>query len=129
MFQHMVLDFPLAWQDWTFDVLDGSDQIYVVTEFTVPAMRRARELSEAIVLRFGGERSPAVIVNKYRQRWFGSGLRRNDATELLGVRLAGFVSEDADLVHEAVNRGELISAIDRSNRVSRDLARILSLKT
>jgi Flp pilus assembly CpaE family ATPase len=70
-----------------------------------------------------------VIVNKYRQRWFGSGLRKNDATELLGVRLAGFVSEDADLVHEAVNRGELISAIDRSNRVSRDLARILSLKT
>jgi pilus assembly protein CpaE len=127
MFQHMVLDFPLAWHDWTFDVLDGSDRIYVVTEFTVPAMRRARELSEAIVSRFGGERSPAVIVNKYRQRWFGSGLRRNDATELLGVRLAGFVSEDADLVHEAVNRGELISAIDRSNRVSRDLARILSL--
>jgi pilus assembly protein CpaE len=129
MFQHMVLDFPLAWHDWTFDVLDGSDRIYVVTEFTVPAMRRARELSEAIVSRFGGERSPAVIVNKYRQRWFGSGLRRNDATELLGVRLAGFVSEDADLVHEAVNRGELISAIDRSNRVSRDLARILSLNT
>jgi pilus assembly protein CpaE len=124
-FQHMVLDFPLAWQDWTFHVLDGSDQIYVVTEFTVPAMRRARELAEAIVARFGGERSAAVIVNKYRQRWFGSGLRKTDATELLGGRLAGFVSEDSDLVNEAVNRGELLSAIDRSNRVTRDLARIL----
>jgi Flp pilus assembly CpaE family ATPase len=66
-----------------------------------------------------------VIVNKFRQRWFGGGLRKNDASDLLGNRLAGFVSEDFELVSEAINRGELISAIDRSNRVSRDLARIL----
>ena len=66
-----------------------------------------------------------MIVNKFRQRWFGGGLRKNDASDLLGNRLAGFVSEDFELVSEAINRGELISAIDRSNRVSRDLARIL----
>ena len=126
-FQCMVLDFPLAWQDWTFNVLAGSDQIYVVTEFTVPAMRRARELSDAIVSRFGSEPNTAVIVNKFRQRWFG-GLHKHDASELLGSRLAGFVSEDGELVSEAINRGEIISTIDRSNSVSRDLARIL-LKT
>jgi pilus assembly protein CpaE len=126
-FQYMVLDFSLAWQDWTFNVLAGSDQIYVVTEFTVPAMRRARELSDAIVARFGSEPNTAVIVNKFRQRWFG-GLRKHDASEMLGSRLAGFVSEDAELVSEAINRGEIISTIDRSNSVSRDLARIL-LKT
>jgi pilus assembly protein CpaE len=126
-FQYMVLDFPLAWQDWTFNVLAGSDQIYVVTEFTVPAMRRARELSDAIAARFGGEPNTAVIVNKFRQRWFG-GLRKHDASELLGNRLAGYVSEDTELVSEAINRGEIISTIDRSNSVSRDLARIL-LKT
>ena len=84
-FQHMVLDFPLAWQDWTFNVLAGSDQIYVVTEFTVPAMRRARELSDAIVARFGSEPNTAVIVNKFRQRWLGGGLRKHDASELLGT--------------------------------------------
>ena len=125
MFQNMVLDFPLAWQDWTFDVLAGSDKIYVVTEFTVPAMRRARELSDAIVSRFGNERTCAVIVNKFRSRWFGGGLRKNDAADLLGNRLAGFIGEDSELVDEAVNRGELISVIDRSNRISRDLAQTL----
>jgi pilus assembly protein CpaE len=124
-FQHMILDLPLAWQDWTFDVLAGSDQIYVVTEFTVPAMRRARELSDAIVSHFSGERNSAVIVNKFRTRWFGSGLRKSDAIDLLGNRLAGFVSEDTELVDEAVNRGEFISAIDRSNRICRDLAQTL----
>ena len=127
-FQYMVLDFPLAWQDWTFNVLAGSDRIYVVTEFTVPAMRRARELSDAIVSRFGSEPNTAVIVNKFRQRWLGGGLRKHDASELLGNRLAGFVGEDAELVSEAINRGEIVSTIDRSNHVSRDLSRIL-LKT
>jgi len=127
-FQYMVLDFPLAWQDWTFNVLAGSDRIYVVTEFTVPAMRRARELSDAIVSRFGSEPNTAVIVNKFRQRWLGGGLRKHDASEVLGNRLAGFVSEDAELVSEAINRGEIVSTIDRSNHVSRDLSRIL-LKT
>jgi Flp pilus assembly CpaE family ATPase len=66
-----------------------------------------------------------VIVNKLRQRWFGGGLRKHDAVELLGNRLAGFVAEDSELVCEAINRGEIISAIDRSNSVSRDLSRIL----
>jgi pilus assembly protein CpaE len=123
-FRNMILDLPLAWQEWTFNVLDGSDQIYVVTEFTVPAMRRARELSEAITAHFGGDRKAPVIVNKFRQQWFG-GLRKNDATELLGGRLAGFVAENGELVGEAINRGEPISAIERPNRVSRDLAAIV----
>jgi pilus assembly protein CpaE len=127
-YQHMVLDFPLAWQDWTFNVLAGSDRIYVVTEFTVPAMRRAREVGDAILSHFGGEPNTAVIVNKFRQRWLGGGLRKHDASELLGNRLAGFVSEDAELMSEAINRGEIVSTIDRSNHVSRDLERIL-LKT
>ena len=124
-YQHMVLDFPLAWQDWTFNVLAGSDRIYVVTEFTVPAMRRAREVGDAILSHFGGEPNTAVIVNKFRQRWLGGGLRKHDASELLGNRLAGFVSEDAELMSEAINRGEIVSIIDRSNHVSRDLERIL----
>jgi pilus assembly protein CpaE len=123
-FEHMVLDLPPVWQPWTFDVLAGSDQIFVVTEFTVPAMRKARELAQAIAGRLGNELNVKVIVNKFRQQLFG-GLRKSDATGLLGDRLAGFVAEEYELVSEAINRGEIVSAISSSNRMNRELARIV----
>jgi pilus assembly protein CpaE len=126
-FEHMVLDLPVGWQQWTFDVLAGSDQIYVVTEFTVPAMRKAHELAQAISERLSNEVGVRIIVNKFRQQLFG-GLRKTDATGLLGDRLAGFVPEDHDVVSEAINRGEFVSAIGGSNRVSRELGRIVLIE-
>ena len=123
-FEHMVLDMPPVWHQWSFDVLAGSDQIYVVTEFTVPAMRKARELAEAIVGRMSSGPSAKIIVNKFRQQLFG-GLRKSDATGLLGESLAGFVPEDYEMVSEAINRGEFDGAISRSNRVGRELAKIV----
>jgi pilus assembly protein CpaE len=123
-FEHMVLDLTTIWQPWTFDVLAGSDQVYIVTEFTLPAMRKAHELVEAISGRFGHEVSPKIIVNKFRQQLFG-GLRKTDATSLLGDRLVGFVPEDYELVSEAINRGEFVGAISRSSRVNKQLERIV----
>jgi len=123
-FENMVLDLPPVWQPWTFDVLAGSDRIFVATEFTVPAMRKAHELAQAIAARFGNERTVGIIVNKFRRQLFG-GLRKSDATGLLGDRLAGFLPEKCDLVSEAINRGEIVSAISRSNSLNRELARIV----
>ena len=124
-FEHMVLDLPAAWQKWSFDVLAGSDCIFVVTEFTVPAMRKAHELAEAISARFDDKRSIRVIVNKFRQQLFGGGLRKTDATGLFNDSLAGFVTEDHELISEAINRGEVLNTISHSNRVIRDLSRIV----
>ena len=95
----MVLDLPPVWQPWTFDVLQGCDQVFIVTEFTIPAMRKALEFVNALEARFKGEAPQArVIVNKFWQRWWGGGLRKGDATALLGDSLAGFVPEEDELV-------------------------------
>jgi pilus assembly protein CpaE len=66
-----------------------------------------------------------VIVNKHREQLFGSGLRRRDAGELLGSSLGGFVREDRALVREAIDRGLPLSAGRPSNRISRDVAKIV----
>jgi pilus assembly protein CpaE len=124
-FKQMVLDLPPVWQPWTFDVLHGCDQVFIATEFTVPAMRKALELVDALEDRFKGEPPRArVIVNKFRQRLLG-GLRKSDATALLGDALAGFIPEEQELVSEAINQGDLASAVSRSNRVSRELAQLI----
>lgn len=125
-FERMVLDLPPVWQPWTFDVLQGCDRVFLVTEFTVPAMRKARELATALDARFtGGEPEVRIIVNKFRQKLFGGGLRKSDATTLLGGALVAFIPEEQDLVSEAINRGDLVAAVSRSNRVSRELTQLM----
>jgi pilus assembly protein CpaE len=124
-FDFMVVDMPPVWMPWTNDVLAGSDRVFVVTEFTVPALRKAHELAAAIKARLGESVPVGVIVNKWRRRLFGTGLRKGDANELLGPALAGFVPEDHALVRDAIDRGLPLHVARRSNRLDRELARIL----
>jgi len=125
-FKYMVLDLPPVWQPWTFDVLQGCDQVLIISEFTIPAMRKALELVNALEARFKGEPPHArVVVNKFRQRLLGGGLRKSDATALLGEALAAFVPEEQELICEAINQGDLAGAVSRSNRVSRELTQLM----
>lgn len=128
LFDIMVVDIPPVWMPWTNDVLAGSDKIFVVTEFTVPALRKARELVSAITARLGESVPVRVIVNKWRHQLFGTGLRKADASKLLGQSLAGFLPEDYTLVRDAIDRGLPLNVARRSNRVDRELARILQVK-
>jgi pilus assembly protein CpaE len=124
-FDIMVVDMPPVWMPWTNDVLAGSDRVFVVTEFTVPALRKAHELVVAIRARLGESIPVGVIVNKWRRQLFGAGLRKGDASELLGQALAGFLPEDFALVRDAIDRGLPLHVARRSNRLDRELARIL----
>ncbi|NJO22293.1 MAG: hypothetical protein HC868_04315 [Sphingomonadales bacterium] len=126
LFQTMIIDMPPIWQPWTNDVLAGSDRVYVVTEFTVPALRKARELTTVVNERLGQKAKVGTIVNKYRQQLFSNGLRRRDAEEMLGERLSGFVPEDYGLVRDAINRGKPLGSLRRSNRIDRSLAKIVT---
>lgn len=126
LFETMVVDMPPVWQPWTNDVLAGCDRIYIVTEFTVPALRKAQEFASVLHERMGDKAEIGTIVNKHRRQLFGNGLKKSDAQDMLGTRLAGFVPEDYALVRDAVNRGKAISAVRRSNRISRSLAEVMA---
>jgi pilus assembly protein CpaE len=126
LFQTMIVDMPPIWQPWSNDVLAGSDRVYVVTEFTVPALRKAQELTSSLHERLGEQAEVGAIINKYRRQLFGNGLKRSDAEEMLGARLAGFVAEDYGLVRDAINRGKPIGALRRSNRIAKSLADIVA---
>ena len=125
-FKQMVLDLPPVWQPWTFDVLQGCDQVFIVTEFTIPAMRKALELVNALEARFKGEAPQArVIVNKFSRGWWGDGLRKRDAMALLGDALAAFVPEEQEVVTQAINQGDLAGVVSQSNRLSRELTQLI----
>lgn len=124
-FDHIVIDLPKNWYPWTDNVIWGSNHVYVVTNFTVPALKHARYLLDAITSKSVNEAKVSVIVNKYREKLFGAGLMKRDAEALLRDWLAGFVPDAPDLVQEAINRGLPMSAISPGGKVEKALERIL----
>src|SRR5215210_4659032 len=83
-FDYVVFDMPRTWFSWTDSVLLGSNKLFIVSEMTVPGLRHAKELVGAIKERLGDGPHPKVIVNRFEQRMFSSGLRRSDIDQALG---------------------------------------------
>jgi pilus assembly protein CpaE len=123
-FDSVVIDLPRVWLPWSESILRGTDHFFIVTELSVPGLRQARHTADALQNRFGVSLKGRIIVNKVR--WLRThGMKKSDAYEILGERLAGFVCDAGAIVTEAHNRGMALSELKRSNRLERDFAAIL----
>ena len=87
-FDHLIIDLPRTWHPWTDNVIWGSDRIFVVSGFTIPALRQARLLADAISAKASLEANVSVLVNKFHEPLIGPGLSRKDAETMLSTRLA-----------------------------------------
>ena len=125
VFAIVVIDLPRHWQPWSNDVLIGSDQVFIVSDFSVPSIKHARHVYDAVSQFDDLSNRTSIIVNKVQQRLINSGLQRSDVDVILNDRLGGYVGADPKLVQEAIDRGLPLSSVKRSNRISKDLSRIL----
>src|SRR5579872_2762269 len=104
-FDFVVFDMPRTWFSWTDSVLLGSNQLYIVTEATVPGLRQARQLVDAVRERLGDGPKPQVVINRFEQRLFAHGLRRTDIEQALGDSFRTTIPNNYGLVREAIDRG------------------------
>jgi pilus assembly protein CpaE len=124
-FDYVVFDMPRTWFSWTDSVLLGSNNLFVVCEATVPGLRHAKRLVEAIHERLGEGPRPQVIVNRFEQRLFSSGLRRADIEQVLGESLATCIPNQYGLVREAIDRGVPIDEVKPGNKITGQLKRLV----
>jgi pilus assembly protein CpaE len=124
-FDHVVIDMPRTWFAWTDSVLLGSNQVFVVTEMTVPGLRHAQRLVTSIEERLGRAVKPRVIVNRFEDRSFGPSLKRADVEAALGAHFAGTIGNNYRLVREAIDRGVPLEAVKANNSVTNELRKIV----
>jgi pilus assembly protein CpaE len=129
MFDTLLIDMPPMWTPYSDHVVAGCDRVFIVTEPSVPALHRARDIAEVLPERMAENARVRVIVNKWRRDFLGATLSKRDAEQVLNGFLAGFLPEDGALVRDAINRGEQLSATSRTNKISRELARIVVAET
>ena len=124
-FDNVVIDLPRTWFPWTETVLLGSNDLFLVSELTVPCLRHTQRLIGAIYEHCGKEVKPRVIVNRFEQRMFENGIKQADVEDILGEHFAGGISNNYRLVREAVDRGVPLQDIDPNANVIEDLKRII----
>lgn len=124
-FDNVVIDMPRTWFPWTETVLLGTNKLFVVSEMTVPCLRQTQRLIKAIQDTTAKQAKPGVIVNRFEQKVFDSGIKQADVEELLGEFFVGGISNNYKLVREAVDRGVPLHAVDPNANVVRDLRRIV----
>jgi len=128
-FDYVVFDMPRTWFSWTDSVLLGSNKLFVVSEMTVPGLRHAKQLVEAIRERMGDGPQPQVIINRFEQRMFSSGLRKGDIEQVLGDAFAACIPNHYGLVREAIDRGVPLEEVKPGNQITAQLKRVILPQT
>jgi pilus assembly protein CpaE len=124
-FDYVVIDMPRTWFSWTDSVLLGSNKLFIVSEMTVPGLRHAKQLVQAITERLSDGPKPQVVVNRFVGKMFSSGLRKSDAEQVLGDALAACIPNDYGLVREAIDRGVPLEEIKPGNKITSELKKLI----
>jgi pilus assembly protein CpaE len=124
-FQYVIFDMPRTWFSWTDSVLLGSNKLFIVSELTVPGLRHAKQLVEAIRERLGEGPKPQVIINRFEQKMFSPGLRRADVEAALGDSFSACVPNHYGLVREAIDRGVPLDEVKPGNKITLELKKLI----
>jgi len=124
-FDYVVFDTPRTWFSWTDSVLLGSNKLFIVSEMTVPGLRHAKQLVEAIRERLGDGPKPQIIINRFEQKLFSTGLRRADIEQALGEDFAASVPNHYNLVREAIDRGVPLDEVKPGNKITAQLKKLI----
>jgi pilus assembly protein CpaE len=124
-FDYVVIDMPRTWFSWTDSVLLGSNRLFIISEMTVPSIRQAKGLVAAIRERLGDGPKPQVIVNRFEQRMFDSGLKKSDIEQALGEDFIGAIPNNYRLVREAIDRGVPLDEVKLGNNITTQLKRLM----
>src|SRR5579871_4520945 len=124
-FDYVVFDMPRTWFSWTDSVLLGSNKLFIVSETTVPGLRQAKQLVEAIRERLGDGPQPQVIINRFVQEMFSTALRRGDIEQAIGDAFVACIPNDYALVREAIDRGVPLEEVKKGNKITQRLKQVV----
>ncbi len=124
-FDYVVIDMPRTWFSWTDSVLLGTNKLFIVSEMTVPSVRQAKGLVAAIRERLGDGPQPQVLVNRFEQRMFDTGLKKADIEQALGADFAGVIPNNYRLVREAIDRGVPLDEVKPGNNITAQMKKLI----
>lgn len=122
-FDAVFVDLPANWTDWSLSLVARADLVLLVTELSIPHLRQARRQIDLLGALDLDKVEVRVVLNRYEERLF-SGIRRTDASDVLGREVGYTVDNDPALMRAAVDQGVPLGTIKRRSKIARDLGRL-----
>ena len=125
-YDHVILDLPTNWTNWTLSLVALSDAIFMVVELSVASLRQAkRQLALLNNQDIAGEHIH-IVANRVEKRMFRT-INLDAAAQALGHSVDYSIHNDYPLVRAAHDQGVLINAIRAKSKISTDIASLLPL--
>lgn len=121
-FDYVVIDLPRTLVHWVQAVLNRSDQLFLVTDSTVPAIRQSKRLIDAYA-----EENPTLpieMVINLEAKPMIKGRHHAQAAKLLERELTHWLPPDPKATREALDRGVPLSKVAGRARLTRAIGKM-----
>lgn len=119
-FDHVVLDLPANWTNWTLSAAAGAEVIVLVVELSIASLREARRRLDLFASVGIAPHRIAIVVNRAEKRLFRT-IDVSDAARTLGHAVLGTIALDAPQVEAAQAEGRLVGQVQRKSRFAADV--------
>ena len=124
-YEFVIIDMPRHRRSWTLEVLAGSDEVFVVSELTVPALLAARALAGEIEAGLPVGVRTRIVLNRLASRMFGPAPSVAEAERALERKAEAGISSDWDAAAASVNLGGPICQHRPKSKIVRDVSAVV----
>ena len=121
----VILDLPSYPAPWVEQTLRNSDQVFLITERTVPGLKNAKDKLEGLLRTGRSPDSIHLVLNKDRRRMFSVDIGAREIERLFQSKEIIFLPDNWPLASEALNRGVPVNAVNRRAKLVKRLGRAL----
>ncbi len=123
-YDHVILDLPTNWTNWTLSLVAMSDAIFLVAELSVASLRQAKRQLHLLDSQNISGPHINVIANRVEKKLFRT-IDLDSAAQALGHPIEHSIHNDYPLVRAAHDQGVLIRAIRSKSKIAGDIENLL----
>jgi len=123
VYTHVIIDMPRERRGWSKSILAGVDEVMVVSEFTVPSLHAAADMTREVDELRGDAASSRLILNRMSDGKREFSIRR--ASEAIEREIGAVVRSDWKSAREAVNLGMPVARVKPKSVLGKDTMTLL----
>ena len=122
----VLVDLPASFTNWSLSTVYAADISLMVGTLTIPSLRHAKRQLDFLVSMGIPKDTVHVILNHVEKRLFKA-ISASDAADALKHPVLATVSEDAAVLQAAQDQGQLVYAVQKRSKFSKDIMQLSEL--